>query len=153
MKIHDEELAMYRQCEPLKKQMPEIDILIPGPLDESDKPDLWAKVMDEFEVGQAMHTTIVMVHKLCQKVQELTSGPADSHQIGSEVYSQVEARTASVTGRLENYRRVEVRVEEALQLPEVFLRYRRISHCSIDWTAVHLEEYGCIHDIQNKQST
>ena len=58
---------------------------------------------------------------------------------------QIEARTASVTGRLENYRRVKVRVKEALQLPEVFLRYRRISHRSSDGTAVHLEGYGCIH--------
>ena len=63
-------------------------LLIPGPLDESDKPDLRAKVMEEFEVAQVTHTTIVMVNQLCQKVQELTSGPAGSHQIGSEVYSQ-----------------------------------------------------------------
>ena len=128
VKTHDEELVMYRQCEPLKKQMPEIDILIPGPLNESEKPDLWVKVMEEFEVAQVMHTAIVMGTSIVPE----SAGPAGSHQISSEVYSQVEARTASVTGRLENYRRVEVRVEEALQLPEVFLRYRRISHCSID---------------------
>ena len=89
VKTQDKELAMYPQCEPLKKQMPEIDILIPGRLDESDRPHLWAKVMEEFEVAQVRHTTIVMVHQLCQKVQELTSGLAGSHQIGSEVYSKL----------------------------------------------------------------
>ena len=47
------------------------------------------KCLEEFEVGQVTHTTIVTVHQLCQKVQALTSGPAGSHWIGSQVYSKL----------------------------------------------------------------
>ena len=111
VKTHDEELAMYPQCEALKKQMPEIDIT------DTRATGRKRQTRSKGQSDGGIRSGPSYAYYDCHGKSTLPESAGIDKRTGRQSPNRFQgllARTASVTGRLENHRRVEVHVEEVL---------------------------------------